>query len=74
MLLERSDLTEIEVESGGTGLILRKPVADAATGREWDGDLGSGDDGRRLPRVQPADRPPAIAIRDPRRDRRSRRR
>ena len=26
-LLERSDLTELEVESGGTGLILRKPVA-----------------------------------------------
>lgn len=26
-LLERSDLTEIEVESGGTGLILRKVVA-----------------------------------------------
>ena len=25
-LLERSDLTELEVESGGTGLILRKPV------------------------------------------------
>ena len=29
VLLERSDLTEIEVESGSTGLILRKPVADA---------------------------------------------
>ena len=29
LLLERSDLTEIEVESGGTGLILRKPLADA---------------------------------------------
>jgi acetyl-CoA carboxylase biotin carboxyl carrier protein len=26
-LLERSDLTEIEVEAGGTGLILRKAVA-----------------------------------------------
>jgi acetyl-CoA carboxylase biotin carboxyl carrier protein len=26
-LLERSDLTELEVESGGTGLILRKPMA-----------------------------------------------
>ncbi|OGO51488.1 MAG: hypothetical protein A2Z32_03345 [Chloroflexi bacterium RBG_16_69_14] len=25
-LLERSDLTELEVESGGTGVILRKPV------------------------------------------------
>ena len=29
-LLERSDLSELEVESGGTGLILRKPVAVAA--------------------------------------------
>ena len=26
-LLERSDLTELEVESGGTGLVLRKPAA-----------------------------------------------
>ena len=25
-LLERSDLTELEVESGGTGVILRKPI------------------------------------------------
>ena len=37
-LLDRSDLTEIEVESGGTGIILRKPgsglvtVPDAAAG------------------------------------------
>jgi len=29
-LLERSDLSELEVESGGTGLILRKPIAIAA--------------------------------------------
>ena len=29
-LLERSDLTELEVEAGGTGLVLRKPVAAAA--------------------------------------------
>lgn len=29
-LLDRSDLSEIEVESGGTGLILRKPSAIAA--------------------------------------------
>ncbi len=29
-LLERSDLNELEVESGGTALILRKPVAVAA--------------------------------------------
>ncbi len=31
-LLERSDLTELEVESGGTGLILRKPVVAAPVG------------------------------------------
>jgi acetyl-CoA carboxylase biotin carboxyl carrier protein len=30
-LLERSDLTELEVEAGGTGLVLRKPLAVAAT-------------------------------------------
>ena len=30
-LLDRSDLTELEVEAGGTGLVLRKPVAVAAT-------------------------------------------
>jgi acetyl-CoA carboxylase biotin carboxyl carrier protein len=29
-LLERSDLSELEVESGGTGLILRKPVVATA--------------------------------------------
>jgi acetyl-CoA carboxylase biotin carboxyl carrier protein len=29
-LLERSDLTELEVESGGTGLVLRKSIAIAA--------------------------------------------
>jgi acetyl-CoA carboxylase biotin carboxyl carrier protein len=29
-LLERSDLTELEVEAGGTGLVLRKPIAIAA--------------------------------------------
>src|SRR5699024_10816329 len=31
-LLDRSDLTELEVEAGGTGLILRKPAALATTG------------------------------------------
>jgi acetyl-CoA carboxylase biotin carboxyl carrier protein len=30
-LLDRSDLTELEVEAGGTGLVLRKPIAIAAT-------------------------------------------
>lgn len=31
-LLERSDLVELEVEAGETGIILRKPVAPAALG------------------------------------------
>jgi acetyl-CoA carboxylase biotin carboxyl carrier protein len=31
VLLERSDLTELEVEAGATGLVLRKPMAIAAT-------------------------------------------
>jgi acetyl-CoA carboxylase biotin carboxyl carrier protein len=30
-VLERSDLTELEVEAGGTGLVLRKPAAIAST-------------------------------------------
>ena len=30
-LLDRSDLTELEVEAGGTGLVLRKPAALAPT-------------------------------------------
>ena len=30
-LLERSDLTELEIEAGGTGLVLRKPAALAST-------------------------------------------
>jgi acetyl-CoA carboxylase biotin carboxyl carrier protein len=30
-LLERSDLSELEVESGGTGLVLRKPAAIATS-------------------------------------------
>ncbi|HEU5203139.1 MAG TPA: biotin/lipoyl-containing protein [Candidatus Limnocylindrales bacterium] len=30
-LLDRSDLTELEVEAGGTGLVLRKPIAIAAS-------------------------------------------
>ena len=39
-LLDRSDLSEIEVRSGGTGLILRKPSAIAAVMAK--GALGSG--------------------------------
>ena len=36
-LLDRSDLTELEVEAGGTGLVLRKPSALAARGRRAGG-------------------------------------
>jgi acetyl-CoA carboxylase biotin carboxyl carrier protein len=46
-LLERSDLTELEVEAGGTGLILRKPAALAAVAgasmalpADWGGHAG----------------------------------
>jgi acetyl-CoA carboxylase biotin carboxyl carrier protein len=51
-LLERSDLTELEVESGGTGLILRKPVvvasaassaAPEAASRPTDGQVAVGE-------------------------------
>ena len=40
-LLERSDLSELEVESGGTGLILRKPVAPVSFGAPAGGAPGS---------------------------------
>ena len=40
-LLERSDLSELEVESGGTGLILRKPVAPVSSGAPAGGATGS---------------------------------
>jgi acetyl-CoA carboxylase biotin carboxyl carrier protein len=47
--LERSDLTELEVEAGGTGLVLRKPAAIASLGTSAGqaypadmGQLGSG--------------------------------
>jgi acetyl-CoA carboxylase biotin carboxyl carrier protein len=39
-LLERSDLTELEVESGGTGLILRKPALIAAAAPAVPGGAG----------------------------------
>jgi len=51
-LLERSDLTELEVESGGTGLILRKPLvvapgppggASAASPRPTDAQVAAGE-------------------------------
>ncbi len=63
-LLERSDLSELEVESGGTGLVLRKPVAaPAATTTAAAGGAGtpapSGTDGA------PGSGEPAMVGRDP---------
>ena len=53
-LLDRSDLTELEVEAGGTGLVLRKPVGARAAGRR-DGRVGR----RRRRRGTRRPRPPA---------------
>ncbi len=63
-LLDRSDLSELEVESGGTGLILRKPVpmVAAAVRAASSGALATstaGTDG------SPAPAEPATAGRDP---------
>ncbi len=41
-LLERSDLIELEVEAGETGIVLRKPVATAASGPATVGTGGAG--------------------------------
>ncbi len=47
-LLDRSDLTELEVESGGTGLVLRKPVGPRSHHRrERRGVVARGDCGGR---------------------------
>jgi acetyl-CoA carboxylase biotin carboxyl carrier protein len=57
-LLDRSDLTELEVESGGTGLILRKPTAIAAAPVPAAPAAAPGSDG-------PAAGEPSTAGRDP---------
>ena len=57
-LLERSDLSELEVESGGTGLILRKPVAVAVAAAVPAPPPVAGD-------VAPAAGEPSAAGRDP---------
>ena len=69
-LLDRSDLSELEVESGGTGLVLRKPVAfavAAGAGAATSGSAAAG--GRRRPvpsrRAPPANRPRPGVIRRP---------
>jgi acetyl-CoA carboxylase biotin carboxyl carrier protein len=58
-LLERSDLSELEVESGGTGLILRKPVAAVPVAG------AAGDAPSRPPEAAPAVGEPSTAGRDP---------
>ena len=63
-LLERSDLTELEVEAGGTGLVLRKPVvvAGAATSAvDVGATLPSGGDGT-APATRPAVTAPLTGI------------
>ena len=68
-LLERSDLTELEVEAGETGLVLRKPAAAAPAAAAAAAPAAGGAGRRRRPR------PSADAGRGrARRDRRSRRR
>ena len=56
MLLERSDLNELEVESGGTALVLRKPVAVAAAVAPAAASAAP-DRGRRRHGRRPASRP-----------------
>ena len=59
-LLERSDLTELEVESGGTGVILRKPVIVAPLVASVAGDTPA-----RPSETQVAAGEPSTAGRDP---------
>jgi acetyl-CoA carboxylase biotin carboxyl carrier protein len=61
-LLDRSDLSEIEVESGATGLILRKPAAVGVSVAATTSDRGGGS-GSAIPGAAPAD--PATGSRDP---------
>jgi acetyl-CoA carboxylase biotin carboxyl carrier protein len=59
-LLERSDLAEIEVESGGTGLILRKPVAPPPAAA-----VATAGPGRSAPTEAPVPGEPSTVGRDP---------
>jgi len=64
-VLDRSDLAELEVESGGTALVLRKPVAvapspvgtRAAAGDAGPVAVGPGGQGSAEPAAPPASRP-----------------
>ena len=46
-LLEKSDLVELEVESGETGIVLRKPTATGAIGARRGGNYLARGSGRR---------------------------
>ena len=59
-LLERSDLTELEVEAGGTGLILRKPAALAVAGAAAVPAAGPAADAAPEPAVREAPGRPAV--------------
>ena len=61
-LLERSDLSELEVESGGTGLILRKPVAVAVAAPV---NAAAAASSSSSPEAQPSTGEPSTAGRDP---------
>ena len=65
-LLHRSDLLELEVESGGTGLILRKAVAQPAYAAPSSQSAGFGPDAQSgHPEPAGAGREPAAAGREP---------
>ena len=66
------ELTELEVEAGGTGLVLRKPVALGAVGRRAPAAAATPATGGRARRA--ASRPRPAGTRARRRGRRSRRR
>ena len=67
-LLDRSDLSELEVESGGTGLVLRKPVAlpvAAGAGAGASGSAAAGNAGPAGAEPTGAAGEPSTAGRDP---------
>jgi acetyl-CoA carboxylase biotin carboxyl carrier protein len=70
-LLDRTDLTELEVEAGGTGLVLRKPAAlapplvVAAAGASAGGSSASSGPADGSSSVEPAQAPARPAVRAP---------
>jgi acetyl-CoA carboxylase biotin carboxyl carrier protein len=60
-LLEKSDLVELEVEAGGTGVVLRKPAALATTVSGVNVTVAGGDSAAAQPLAPPE--PPAPTVR-----------